>query len=370
MKYHKILLAAALFLSSLSQLAAQSNGLDLKVFGYFQVSFEHQKDINTPRESNSFNLQQLNLFLQKELAQKWTIFINFEFVNSFSSFRNWGAHNLEEAWVRYRASEQFKLKLGLQVPPFNNLNEIKNKTPLLPYIIRPLIYESSFNEFIALDEFVPGRAFAQVYGIIPARQLKLEYAVFIGDSPNINDDPSRGRGQTGIDTTTRFLAGGRFGIRTNNFKLGISATNDYLDFSQSDLAPGYPIADFKQVRRLRLGGDFSLSFGKFDWESEAISVTYDDDYAEIDANKEFYYGTLGYHFTERLFAYGSYWITRQNFFSMNYWDFNAPTTGVTYELREMIVIKMQYGRATIKYSQPAAMKEVADYYFLAVSVVF
>jgi hypothetical protein len=371
MKHHKILLAA-LFFGSFSHLAAQTKGLDLNVFGYFQVSFEQQKAINLPRESNSFNLQQLNLFLQKDLAQRWTIFINFEFVNSYSSLRSWGAQNLEEAWARYRASEQFKLKLGLQVPPFNHLNEIKNKTPLLPYIIRPLVYESSFNEIIALDEFVPARAFAQVYGFIPARQLKFEYAVFIGDSPNINADPRRG--QTGVDTTKRFLAGGRFGIRTNNLKLGVSATSDHLDFSQTALTLGHPIADFKQVQRLRLGGDFLLNLGKFVWESEVISVTYDDDYAGFDANKEFYYGTLGYHFTERLFAYGSYWVTHQNAFPIADADFKAPTAGVTYDLLDMIVIKAQYGRATLKSSrqnsQPVAMKDVADYYFLAVSVVF
>lgn len=371
MKPHKILLAA-LFLGSLSQVAAQTNGLDLKVFGYFQVSFEHQKAINTPRESNSFNVQQLNLFLQKELAQSWTIFVNFEFVNSYSTFRNWGAHNLEEAWVRYLASDQFKLKLGLQIPPFNHLNEIKNKTPLLPYIIRPLVYESSFNEIIALDEFVPARAFAQVYGFIPVRKLKFEYAVFVGDSPSINSDPQYG--QTGVDTTKRFLVGGRFGIRTNNLKLGVSATNDHFDFGRTAVTLGYPVADFQQVRRLRLGGDFLLNLGKFVWESEAISVTYDDDYANFDGDKVFYYGTLGYQFTERLFAYGSYWVTQENAFPIADSDFKAPTVGVTYDLTELIVLKAQYGRATFtssrQNSQPVALKTEADYYFLAVSVVF
>jgi len=189
-------MVAALLSCGLAQLYAQPAGLNLKVFGYFQASVWYEQGLDSLDKEKSFGLQQLNLFLQKDLTPNWRMFVNFEFVNSYSSFRNWGAHNLEEAWVSYRRSEQFNLKLGLQVPTFNNLNEIKNRTPVLPYIIRPLAYESSLNEILSLEEFAPAQAFAQAHGFIPARELKLDYAVFVGNSPNINSDPREG--QTGV----------------------------------------------------------------------------------------------------------------------------------------------------------------------------
>jgi hypothetical protein len=119
---------------------------------------------------------------------------------------------------------RFNLKLGLSIPTFNNLNEINNRTPLLPYVIRPLVYETSFNEFIPIEEFVPARAFVQAYGFFPFGESKLDYAVFVGNSPNINSDPERG--QTGTDTTATILVGGRLGIRYRELNLGFSATRE------------------------------------------------------------------------------------------------------------------------------------------------
>ena len=364
----KIIILAALLFGDFVQLFAQPADLDLKVFGYFQVSYGYERNIDQSVQNKSFNLQQLNLFLQKELAQNWTAFVNLEFVNSYSSFRNWGALNLEEAWVSYRRSDQLKLKLGLQVPIFNNLNEIKNKTPLLPYIIRPLAYESSYNEIIALEEFVPGRAFMQVYGFIPAKELKLDYALYIGNSPNINDDPRRG--QTGVDTTKLFLVGGRFGLRARNFKLGASITFDDLDLHETALVLGYPPSRFNKVPRLRLGGDFSFEAGKWFGASEFIRVTYDDDHPQFDFDKEFYYGTLGFHFIERLFAYGGYWVTRENALPLQDLDILALTPGAAYNFNDVLFIKAQYGRVRFESTRPTPFKTNANYYFLAISVVF
>jgi hypothetical protein len=189
-----------------SNIFAQSTGSSLNIFGYFQNSFQHwpQSTAKTTHPQyfspmkepawNSFNMQQLNLFLSKDLARYWRAFVNFEILNSFSSQRQWGAFNLEEAWVRYKPSDKFNIKLGLLIPVFNNLNEIKNRTPLLPYIIRPLIYETSFSEFFSgIEEGVPARAFVQASGVIPSGKTKLDYAVYIGNSPNINVDWNEGQ---------------------------------------------------------------------------------------------------------------------------------------------------------------------------------
>src|SRR3990172_1998805 len=214
-----------------STLLAQNDNSNLKIFGYFQNTLIHETGYKTVFDSepdkNSFSLQQLNLFFQKEVASKWRAFINFEFVNNFSSSRRWGSANLEEAWISYRLNPKFNLKFGLLLPIFNNLNEIKNRTPLLPYIIRPIAYETSFESFIPVDEFLPSRAFVQMYGFLPVNNLKFDYAVYLGNSPNVNADPEIG--QTGVDTTNTFLLGGRIGLRYKELKIGFSATRDNVN---------------------------------------------------------------------------------------------------------------------------------------------
>ena len=284
---------------------AQSGEWPIEIFGYFQSKFQYQTIREDEPEQTSFSLQQLNLFFQKELAQHWTAFVNFEILNNFSSSRQTGAINLEEAWLRYSSSEKFNLKLGLLLPIFNNLNEIKNRTPLLPYITRPLIYETSFGEIVEVEEFLPARAFVQTYGFITFGQAKLDYAFYVGNSPNIDNESDR-RLITGIDTTDTFLAGGRVGVRFKELKFGLSATHDKTNrFQGFELFFGGPPSRFIEVPRIRFGGDLSYNLGQFSFEGEFVTLTYDEDAAELDFDKKFFYGTLGYHITERLFAYGS-----------------------------------------------------------------
>ena len=241
---------------------AQSDESKLKVFGYFQTSFQHEKATSPSlerQESLTFNLQQLNMFFQRDITQQWTSFVNVEIVNNYSSSRQWGSFNLEEAWVKYRWNNFLSLKLGLQIPKFNNLNEIKNRTPLLPYIIRPLVYETSMSEAIAslkMEEYFPARSFVKVYGFIPYRDFKLDYAVYLGNSPNISVlSPT---GQSGIDTSSTKLVGGRFGIRLNELKVGVSLTYDYVNFLQGmEVYMGGSPTRFEHVSRVRFGSDLS-----------------------------------------------------------------------------------------------------------------
>jgi hypothetical protein len=119
--------------------------------------------LSKPTGANLLQSATTQSFCQK-ISAELDGFCQFEVLNTFSSSRQWGAFNVEEAWVKYNPNMRFNLKLGLQIPIFNNLNEIKNRTPLLPYIIRPLVYETSFGEIFPIEEFVPARAFVQAYG--------------------------------------------------------------------------------------------------------------------------------------------------------------------------------------------------------------
>lgn len=377
------MLAVCLASSAVSPVWGQSGG-ELQIFGFFQNAFMHQTGYTTtppfqPESArNSFSVQQHNLFFRKDLGPNWRAFVNYEFLNSFSSARRWGSANLEEVWVRYRANARFNLKFGLSIPVFNNLNEIKNRTPLLPYIVRPLVYETSFSEFIAVEEFLPARAFLQTYGFVPAGAAKLDYALFLGNGPNINSDPDRG--QTGVDTTDSFLVGGRIGIRIGEWKAGLSATRDHLNAAPLEIIPG-TIVDLQQLTRRRLGVDLSCANRDWSFEAEFIDVSYDDDMPGISQDKWFYYGTLGYRATERLLLYGSYWITNEHGFgqieaqqvSSVKQRVEVPTIGVSYQLRESIMLKAQYAPVNIDLEVPSmGLAETFEFRHLstAISVVF
>ena len=114
---------------------AQTRPDPLNIFGYFQVSFmqfsEQDFKTNYPEISsndwlpkqNSFGIQHLNLFLSKNISDHWRAFVNFEFTNSFSSFKNWGTFNLEEVWIRYKPQINILLKISLE--HFLKANRIK-----------------------------------------------------------------------------------------------------------------------------------------------------------------------------------------------------------------------------------------------------
>jgi hypothetical protein len=246
----------------------------IDVFGFFQAKYTHTAESSLGNSKASFGLQQMNIMMRKDLGQNFSAFINLQMTNSFNTERMWGTMNLEEAWMKYRLSEGFSIQGGLLIPAFNNLNEIKNKTPLLPYIIRPLIYESSFSTIIDNGDFVPEHAFVQVSGTQNLSQVKLDYAVFLGNSePSyIFTTGALSTSPAGDDTTTFKMVGGRVGIRTGDIKAGISATYD-REKAEEEIIPGM-ILSAGNVPRIRIGGDLSFKIKDFSFEGELITVTF------------------------------------------------------------------------------------------------
>jgi hypothetical protein len=343
------------------------------------------------------------MFLQKDLGQDWTSFVNFEIVNSYSSFKDWGSFNLEEAWVGYRSSEQFKLKIGLQIPEFNNLNTIKNRTPLLPYIIRPFVYETSFGEFFNLDIMTPARAFVQAYGYIPSAELQIDYAFFLGNSPNVltssgfNNQEENTTHQSGTDTTNTFSVGGRVGVSYGELKAGLSATHEKInDFVDGERYLGGPASRFFEMPLYRIGVDLSFDWKDFALEGEYIFADINREFASgIEVNVDFYYVTLGYYINERLFAYGSLSQLEIVDFKVNidqiippadtvFSAFDSrtkvdlPTFGFSYNLNDRVTFKGQVMLVDISEAWSGANDDVVfnrfarelDRYALAVSAFF
>ena len=356
-----LLLALAIGIPGTTAYAGET---PIDIFGYFQTDFEHWTAFQGSPSFNSFNVQQLNLMLRKELSQDWAAFVNFEVLNSYSSARGWGSLRLEEAWVRYRRNERLNLKLGLQIPIFNHLNEIRNRSPLLPYIIRPLVYEESLSEVIGRELFVPDQAFVQVYGFLPTGKIKIDYAAYVGNSPNINGDPVQG--QTGVDTTVHVLVGGRAGVRVGELKAGVSSTytNDNQLAGGEQILGGSPDS-FAGIYEIRVGADLSYRYGPLSFEGEFIGVVIEDAAPEMHVDQQFYYGTLGYHLSDHLFLYGSYWLLKSDAFELEPTPgepilspltrvlrkeevIEVPTLGLSYALHDRLIFKAQYAPINVQ----------------------
>lgn len=326
--------------------SAQQDGDPVNVFGYLQGNFTHIA-LRGGKSYNSFGLQQMNLFLTRDLGDRYTVFSNLEFTNDYSSKDNWGTFKVEEAWGKYRLSNALSVKVGLLIPPFNNLNEIKNKTPLLPYIVRPLAYESSLSEIFKMSDYVPQRAFVEVYGSVPTGAGDIEYAVYGGNAEESFISSGSGSGfPSGMDTSSFKLIGGRVGFRNNDLRCGVSAAVDKDNMRSPPMGV---------IQRLRLGTDLSVQFSSFSVEAEAIYVDHFPNEQQRYAihlismlstgvkdrfDRLFYYGLLQYDFTDELFAYGAYMSVR-SFSGAAVDGVRAYSGGGGYRITRSIVAKVQ-----------------------------
>jgi hypothetical protein len=365
---------------------------DLQVFGFFQGTVNRLKggysaiatvpkavfgtDKLTLSSHNdnytSLSMQQLNLFFRKEMNDNFTAWVNFEIAGNYSSNNKWGTFSLEEAWVNYQLNDAFNLKMGISIPRFAYLNEIKNKMPLLPYITRPLVYETAATAIDA-THFIPEKAFIQAYGYLPVGDITLDYSVFVGPSekPYI-DGSGKATGGTSVDTTNFKLFGGRVGIKSGNFRAGISATFD-KDNQQSTIKQDVP--------RTRLAFDLGYTFMNFFLDGEYISVKLDPKNYVRDQNKQFYYATLGYNISDDLFAYGTYSYMEDNDHDVLKAGMKGIILGAGYKPTDALVLKAGYAnylaensyQLVINPALPAVNTNVdldIKVYQLAISVLF
>ena len=371
-------LAAFLFLALSIPAVSQTGESPLRTFGYFQTEFRYVdiRGSHASSKSTTFSVPQVNLMLQKDLGKNLTSIIDLEFLNTFSTEQGWGDFNLEEAWVRYRVGSSLSVKFGLSIPVFNNLNELKNRTPILPYIVRPLVYETSFGEFINIEEFVPRRAFIQAFGFRPLSSYKIDYALYVGNSPHVNSDPLLG--QTGVDSTKFVLVGGRTGIRwRESLKAGVSFSWDETPLFRN-VTPGYQDDEneYKSVPRVRLGFDLSAHLGDLDLEGEVIQVHYVDDAPPFAGEPLFYYGTVGYNVTDKLYVYLSHWVTSQNIrfdvgdsYQPASISIVVPNIGCAYSVLDRVTLKAQFARPKVTIEK-FDVTETQLYFSTAVSVFF
>ncbi|HUI29934.1 MAG TPA: hypothetical protein VLX91_06925 [Candidatus Acidoferrales bacterium] len=395
MKTKRSIFALIMLLSFSTAAFCQSD--DLRIFGYFQNNFMHETvDISYPQspvpslfqsfKPNSFLMQQMNVFLQKDFGTQVSSFVNLQFTNSFSSSDDIGALNIEEAWLKYSPSEELSVKFGLLVPRFNNFNEIKDRTVLLPYIFRPIAYETAFSNLFNTQDFVPLQAYLQIYGYLPiSGGLRVNYAAFMGNLSTDNLVKNNGSfGQIGNDTTKFKMFGGRFGVDCGNLSLGVSGTYDRANLWAYGI--GY-------VPRTRFGAYLNYSVAGFELEGEYIKVhhilsdankatllaEFMAELAQLPTNptilltpqsfeKKYEHINLLYNFTDKIFAYTGYDFLTTDDQELSMGGVHVVTVGGGYKFGDDIVVKAQYLNCKSKISN--AIPVTTNAYLLATSVYF
>jgi hypothetical protein len=327
---------------------------DLEIFGFFQTRLSRSKGhtkmvvdvptslgiqkinyLDNSADYLSPNVQQLNVFMRKELTDNVTAWVNIEYVNSFSSDKKWGSMEVNEAWVNYEVSNALNVKAGMLVPRFNYLNELKNKMPLLPYVIRPIIYETALTSVVNASAFLPTKAFIQLNGYLPINDMTLDYSAFCGPSENsyINSGAVQAGKETGVDTTVFKSFGGRVGIKYGNLRLGVSASYDKQN-EQDTYGEDVP--------RTRIGSDFGFSAFNFFFDGEFIKVILNPDNTTEDLDKLFYYGTLGYNFSDSYYLACTYSVIKDQQVSYLKEGLNSGSIVFGYRPFDSLVLKAEY----------------------------
>lgn len=363
---------------------AQVNDDDLYIFGFSQVIFNHRQldsniypsstfpaGLTVNSNTSTFALHQVNLFFQKSINSKTTFFLNFEASGSYSSRLPSGEFEIPEGWISFKLSDGLSLKTGLLLPRFNNLTEIKNRLPLFPYIIRPIVYEALLSNIFKPEDYKPQSAYFQLSGDKKLfDNYNLNYAFFIGNAENSflssirsNEVGTEEESTTlyrGENLNTALAYGGRIGIENyiNTKKFGVSFTIDEDNKTKPENSvfrlPKLTTPILGEIPRYRLGIDLSFTHQNLSFESEYMGVFHDHSnirnkqaFQSANLNKFFAYGNVTYDFTEKLYAFGYI-----SYNSDNTYEFVAPnspskagikiiSTGGGWRINEVTIFKFQ-----------------------------
>ncbi len=356
---HTITMLCALACGMATSVRAQDEYSDLHVFGYLQAAYVEIPESFLGPRSTTFFVQQANLMAAKEFDNHFSSFLNLQFTNGFNSKLGWGTMNLEEGWVKYSYSSALNVKGGLLLPTFNAMLQVRNRTPLLPYIVRPLVYEPLMTDRLNIEAFLPVRANVEVYGSVPiAHALDIEYAVFLGNSESSYIISGQGAGfqVSGMDTSMSKLWGGRIGMATSWMRAGVSMTSD----KENQVAFG-----LGTLPRYRYGADLSVHIAQFSFDGEVLLVRPGMDARQkavlalvgtfnpalgTDLDRQFLYGTVLWDISEATYVYGGLSTLKVDDYKGMAQGVDEWTIGGGWRPNENIVLKAQY--ANIRCTSP------------------
>ena len=379
----RVLMAVAAFVIFGSSVYSQEG---LSIYGFFQASAFHVENDYTFKTSKlnplmgdskkseaytSYQLQQANLLMRNEFNDNFSAFLNLEFTNNYNSLNGWGSFGIKEAFMRYQLNDQFTAKVGMFIPKFNNLYEIYEKTPLLPYAFRPFVYETVLESVIDQNDFLPNKAFAQIEGFLPVDEVKLDYAAYFGNieskyitSSEKKDEITTSMPVYGMNQKNDLAAfGARIGARYNSLKVGVSFAKDMKNMNNFSVkyatAPAV-VVNFGDVPRTKIGVDFNVSQFGFTLAGEMIMTSLDlDDTQETtlkatskgskgiigeETNKLFYFTSLKYNISDEFFVYGMYNYFQDKMLYNTQDGLKSISGGIGYSPIPNVTFKAQYFR--------------------------
>ncbi|MCR9132208.1 MAG: hypothetical protein NXI08_06530 [bacterium] len=337
--HKKLILLLIGTLISLQAFAQEDD--ELYVFGFAQVlmsakffDFTIYESETIPVEivdksrSTSFTLHQVNLFFQKPITERSMFFLSLEASGSYSTSVPSGNFQIPEGWISYRFSDQLEVKAGLLLPKFNNLTEIKNRLPLFPYLIRPVLYETMLNHLVRVEDYKPQNAYFQLTANKYFFSDKtMEIAFYVGNAENSflaksqeNDFGTAEENSAlyrGENLNTALLFGSRIGIINDyqTFKTGISFTydedNKTIEENSIFRLPTFTTPVLGEVKRYRVGYDLSFAYKKVVFEGEYMGIFHNHKeirktpaFQNANLNKRFLYGNITYNFNDEFYAFG------------------------------------------------------------------
>jgi hypothetical protein len=341
----KYLLLIIIIATTLSMTAQENT----KFYGYIQPliwHFESNQDFGKNVTYNTAGIAQSNFFLTSDFKNDLSVLINFELINNFSSEKEWGALNLQEAYLKWSPSENLNLKFGQVIPAFNNLFEKYNNTPELPYLLSPKLYEVTLGNLVDIFDNLPQKAIIQASGELPLNNyLILDYAASLNHSINkFHSSPQNDLRpyyvSYGQSAESYIGYGGRIGLRSADVKLGVSVYSDVSNQRKFKWTENGDMVDLGDMGRIKFGFDFSVRKNNFTLSGEFLlnktsisdrrvdvknvyennrdtSFTTVDNFLNYAHSKNrmfigngfdrtFYYISLMYNFTQDVFVYAMY----------------------------------------------------------------
>ncbi len=388
---------------------------EIKTFGYFQPYYNAFSNEYGPpgpptgEQNYSYNtlgIGQLNLFFQRSIGEDFTAFINFEYINNFSSGREYGDYNIQEAYILWDYKDYLRLKFGIVIPKFNAMFQIYNRTPLLPYLNRPKLYEATGGNLVDIFDILPQKALIHIDGFVPTDIANFDYALYISGPTNgfissPKNDMLPGYVPFGQTSVKYFGVGGRLGITSGPVTAGVSLTTDvenkrhyladmankYISYMEDSVTQFYlnDATNLGDLNRVRMGADITITLGDLTIAGEFLKTNTDvspsnqtildqwhlnDTYYIGDGfDKLFYYASATYYINPEIYVFGMYDYLDDKadpfYFGMD--GYYGISVGGGYHVNDFVVLKTQFTKNHAKYDiqelGPDDQREFYDYWY-------
>lgn len=333
---------------------------ELNLYGYFQAfgqTFNYENSNFDPMyvDANQFSLQQLNIFAANHFGNGFSAVVNLEFTSNYDSHDKIGHASVSEAYGLWQGFDGLlKVQAGYFIPKFGYLSTIANKSPLLPYIYRPVIFETDFTGFVG-KPFYPEKGNLQVFGDYYLNDnLALNYSVYLTGAERefwnkIDEQHQR---------TVLYQVGGRVGFDwTPNENIGIEAGFSGSLDKDSIVIDGY-------TGRTRIAADIGIRIWKFDLRAEYYNSMIDisDDVKNTltsvdDLDKVSYYASLTFNATDKLYFNTFYTDWEDHNHEIFFGGLYVISAGAGYRLTDNIILKYQFHRFVLPKDAIVLIKE-------------